>query len=196
MSNDAYEDVELTFDRPMPPDDMPMFKAAPEVYEWLHQTVFNPNHFLYNSEHEHLFDYQVNELAFMWAHEGYEKGGKYILGTCEKPMFMAGGWKRARQIMWFEDMLGELPEILITLNANYCRDCTDLQFAELVEHELYHIIHKTDKYGDPSFRADGKPRLDMVSHDVEEFNGVVRRYGGDDAVIKMVELANKGAELK
>lgn len=182
--------------RPMPPEDMPMFVAAPEIYEWLHDTIFNPDHDWYNPDHEHVFDYQVNELAFMWACGGYQKAGKQILGTCEKPMFMAGGWKRDRQEMWFNDMFGDVPDMLITLDASYCRDCSYSDFAALVEHELYHIVHKTNDYGEPSFRADGKPRLDLVSHDVEEFNGVVRRYGGDEAVMKMMELQNQEPELK
>lgn len=182
--------------RPLPPDDMPLFVAAPEIHEWLHATIFNPSHAWYNSDHDHLLDYQVNELAFMWARSEYLKAGKQILGTCEKPMFMAGGWKRERQIMWFEDMFGDVPDMLITLDASYCRECSYHDFAALVEHELYHIVHKTDMFGDPAFRADGKPALELTSHDVEEFFGVVRRYGGDEAVRRMAELQDCEPEIK
>ena len=174
--------------RPVPPNDMPSFLAAPEIHEWLKDTILNSDHEWFNRDHQHLLDYEFHEISFLWAQGEYIKQGKQILGQCEKVMMMAGGWKKARQEMWFEDTLGAVPDYLITLDANYCRDCTDAEFAALVEHELYHIVHKTDMFGDPAFRADGKPALEITSHDVEEFFGVVRRYGGDEAVIKMAEL--------
>lgn len=182
--------------RPKPPEDMPMFLAAPEIYEWLHATILNADHQCFNEDHRHLVEYSVTEISFLWAQGEYIKQGKQILGQCEKVMMMAGGWKKARQEMWFEDTLGAVPDYLITLDASYCRDCSDTDFAALVEHELYHIVHKTDMFGDPAFRTDGKPSLELTSHDVEEFFGVVRRYGGDEAVRKMAELQDCEPEIK
>jgi len=186
----------VTIPRPKPPDEIPSFLAAPEVYEWLHSTILNTEHEWYNDDHKHLLDYRVNEIAFLWAQGGYMKKNKWVLGECEKVMMMAGGWKRERQEMWFKDTLGAVPDYLITLDASYCRDCTDAEFAALVEHELYHISHKTDMFGDPAFTKDGKPALEITSHDVEEFFGVVRRYGGDEAVIKMAELQDCEPKIK
>jgi hypothetical protein len=175
---------------------MPVFLAAPEIYEWLHNTILNPDHEWYNNDHSHLMDYRVSEISFLWAQNAYIKKNKVILGECEKVMMMAGGWKRERQEMWFKDTLGDVPTYLITLDANYCRDCTDAEFAALVEHELYHISHKADEFGDPAFTQDGKPQLEIVSHDVEEFFGVVRRYGGDEAVRRMAELQDCDPQIK
>jgi len=47
-----------------------------------------------------------------------------------------------------------------------------------LEHELYHIVQSVDEFGAPKFNRDtGMPTLTLRGHDVEEFVGVVRRYG-------------------
>lgn len=179
---------------PRPPkiDEMPMFAPAGELHEFLHKTIFNKKHKYFNKDHKHLFELEFHELAFMWAEGGFDKSGKHVIGECEKVQFMAGGWKKERQRMWFRMILGDIPEYLITLDARYCRDCTDLELRALLEHELYHIVQKTDIYGDLAFKANGRPSLEIIAHDVEEFNGVVRRYGADEEVRKLVDTARKG----
>jgi hypothetical protein len=75
---------------------------------------------------------------------------------------------------WF----GRIPKYIITLAADYCEQCNDLEFCALVEHELYHIAQATDDFGAPKFNKEtGQPVLKLRGHDVEEFVGVVRRYG-------------------
>jgi hypothetical protein len=72
---------------------------------------------------------------------------------------------------WF----GRIPKFIITLAADYCEQCNDLEFCALVEHELYHIAQATDDYGAPKFNKEtGMPVLKLRGHDVEEFVGVVR----------------------
>lgn len=176
---------------PLPPDDMPSFLAAHEIYEFLHETIFNKHSEYFNEDHQHLFEMQPHELAFMWADGGFEKARKYVIGECEKVQFMAGGWKRERQIMWFRMIFNDVPEFLITLDARYCRDCTKHQFMSLLEHELYHIVQKLNQYGEPAFKANGRPSLEIIGHDVEEFSAVVKRYGGDDDVNEMVDMAKQ-----
>lgn len=39
------------------------------------------------------------------------------------------------------------------------------------------------------------PKLVIQSHDVEEFTGVVRRYGASEDVKRMVEAANTRPEM-
>jgi hypothetical protein len=67
-----------------------------------------------------------------------------------------------------------------------------------VEHELYHIAQRTDEFGAPAFTQDGYPKLGLRGHDVEEFVGIVRRYGagagaGDTA--KLVAAAQRDPEI-
>lgn len=70
------------------------------------------------------------------------------------------------------------PDYLITLDASYCAQCSDVDFCALVEHELYHIGHKEDEFNSPKFhKQSGLPVLYIRGHDVEEFVGVVKRYG-------------------
>ncbi|MCY1459247.1 hypothetical protein D9M71_767050 [compost metagenome] len=92
---------------------------------------------------------------------------------------------------WF----GEVPDYLITLAADYCAECTDAEFCALVEHELYHIAQATDQYGAPKFTQEGLPKLQMRGHDVEEFVGVVRRYGAGEDVQQLIDAASRPPEV-
>jgi hypothetical protein len=62
----------------------------------------------------------------------------------------------------------------------------------LVEHELYHAGHARDEYGLPKFRRDGSPAFRLRGHDVEEFVGVVRRYGAEAAGVSALVDAAAG----
>ncbi len=44
-------------------------------------------------------------------------------------------------------------------------------------HELLHAGHAGDKEGELRFTDDGRPVFEIVGHDIEEFDEVVRRYG-------------------
>jgi hypothetical protein len=93
---------------------------------------------------------------------------------------------------WF----GRIPKYIITLAADYCEQCNDLEFCALVEHELYHIAQATDDFGAPKFNKEtGQPVLKLRGHDVEEFVGVVRRYGASRDVQELVDAANQPAEV-
>jgi hypothetical protein len=84
------------------------------------------------------------------------------------------------------------------LDARYCREADDAAFCALVEHECYHIGHKHDAFGDPEFTEEGMPKLRIRGHDVEEFVGVVRRYGVGDpegTVAQLVSAANRKPEV-
>ena len=93
------------------------------------------------------------------------------------------------------DWFGDVPGFIITLAADYCAQCSDLEFCALIEHELYHLAHATDKYGQPAFTQDGAPKIKLQGHDVEEFVGVVRRYGASPDVQALVDAANSPAEV-
>ncbi|WP_343718631.1 putative metallopeptidase [Achromobacter dolens] len=110
-----------------------------------------------------------------------------MLGKAEQVMFRAGGWQKARQEQQMIEWFGRVPAFLITLAAHYCATCSDAEFCALVEHELYHIGHAPDPYGAPAFDKEGRPKLRIVGHDVEEFVGVVARYGPSVDVQRLVE---------
>nr|WP_312968648.1 putative metallopeptidase [Pseudomonas sp.] len=165
---------------------------APEVWQWVDQQLLSEAGSIYNPEHEHLKD---ADIGVLWASSGFAKGGRVVLGQAESVMFRAGGWQKARQeqqmIQWF----GRVPAFLITLAADYCAECSDAEFCALVEHELYHIAQKTDEFGAPKFKQDGTPSLYLKGHDVEEFVGVVRRYGASEEVQQLIDAASTPPEV-
>jgi hypothetical protein len=182
--------------RPLPPAGLTSFIPAPEVLDWISATLIATDGPLHNPEHAHL---DGANLKVIWAPEGYVKAGRTVLGTAEQVQFMSGGWKRYRQEQQFIQWFGRVPDFLITLAADYTSQCSDVEWCALVEHELFHIAQALDKYGAPAFdRETGKPKLCIRGHDVEEFIGVVSRYGTggpDSAVSQLTAAANRKPEI-
>ncbi|WP_444756583.1 putative metallopeptidase [Pseudomonas sp. A014] len=165
---------------------------APEVWDWVSRQILANTGSIHNEDHSHLIDANIGVL---WASSGFAKQGRVVLGQAEQLMFRAGGWQKARQEQQMRDWFGEEPAYLITLAADYCAQCTDAEFCALVEHELYHIAQATDQYGAPKFTQDGLPKLEMRGHDVEEFVGVVKRYGASEDVQQLIDAASRPPEV-
>jgi hypothetical protein len=185
--------------RPMPPaavlklaDFGIRLTPAPEVWEWLQAEILSSTGSIHNEDHAHLLD---ADIRIMWASSAFTKKGRTVLGQAEEVAFRAGGWQKARMEQQMRDWFDDVPAYIITLAADYCAECSDEDFCALVEHELYHIGQANDKYGNPKFTQEGLPKLEMRGHDVEEFVGVVRRYGASPDVQELVDAANKPAEV-
>ncbi|MEQ1303206.1 putative metallopeptidase [Acinetobacter radioresistens] len=187
--------------RPFPPDwifnfGTPNFSPAPELWQWIKAVFLNQESELFNPDHQHLSFFNWPNIAVMWANGGFMKQGRFVVGTAEKIMINAGGWKKARQEEQYHQWFNAMPDYLITIDARYAKDTDDISFCALIEHELYHIAHKLNEFGMPTYnRETGMPKLEIRGHDVEEFTGVVRRYGASEGVKKMVEAANQRPEL-
>ncbi len=166
---------------------------AADLLEWVRATLLKPNNPLFNEDHIHLLD---ADIGFLWARTGFVKGGRLVLGQAEQVAFRAGGWQKARAEQQMVEWFGCIPDFLITLAADYCAECSDAEFCALVEHELYHIAQELDGFGAPAFTRDGMPKLKLRGHDVEEFVGVVRRYGASPDVQRLVEAANSRPEVE
>lgn len=173
--------------RPMPPETLGQFEgsypieitAAHDMPLFVLNTLLNPDSPLHNPDHDHLRDHFENgSIQFLWAAPKYEKGGMNVLGQCELLQFRVGGWQKARHEQQFMEWFGfSLPDWIITLSAGYCYTCTAKEYMALVDHELYHIAQES-VLGTPKFsKTTGLPILKLRGHDVEEFNGIVRRYG-------------------
>jgi hypothetical protein len=187
--------------RPIPPDEvmhtlLPCFIPSPELEQWAREVLINPGEF-YNPDHEHLADAII---GFLWTNVENASKGRRIIGQAEQPLFRCGKWQKGRQEMqmleWFN---GLIPDFVITLDAVYCDTCSDLEFMALVDHELYHCAQALDEHGSPKFyRETGLPQYAMRGHDVEEFIGIVQRYGvgnSDSQVALLVEAANSEPTL-
>jgi hypothetical protein len=194
--------LEVKIVRPMPPvsllledEDFLIYTRlapAPELGAWVQDIILSEAGLLHNPDHAHLIDADVK---FLWASAAFAKQGRTVVGQAEQVMFRAGGWQKARQEQQMREWFGYVPDFIITLAADYCAQCSDVEFCALVEHELYHIGQALDEFGAPKFDKEGNPKLMLRGHDVEEFVGVVRRYGASPEVSKMVEAAKRPPQV-
>lgn len=185
--------------RPYPPEDLATFSEiemadrfipAPDVLAWIKDTFLDEGSDLFNADHAHLRD---ASLGVLWTNCDNSRNMRSVIGQAElmPPMGM-GKWQRARAIQQVEEWFGMMPDFLLTFSAPAAHGMDDASFCALVEHELYHCAQRQDQYGMPKFKEDGTPSFGIRGHDVEEFVGVVARYGAiDPGVAAMVEVANR-----
>lgn len=165
------------------------FAPAPDVLEWIQSQILDEHGLIHNPDHLHLVG---ANLQVLWANGGYLRQGRTVIGTAEEVTFRCSAWQKGRQEQQMREWFGEVPDFLITLDATYASVCSDSDWCALVEHELYHLSHKKNEYGAPAFTKEGAPKITIQGHDVEEFIGVVRRYGignPDGAIAKLAAAA-------
>ena len=107
-----------------------------------------------------------------------------------------GKWRKARAEQQIREWFGHVPDFILTFDANFMSQADDATFCAVVEHELYHCGPERGEFGEPKFRKSGRPAFAMRGHDVEEFVGVVRRYGADAAGVRaMIDAAQRPPEM-
>lgn len=186
--------------RPQPPaallEGFPFrFEAAPELRAWAMSTFVEEGAALENPDHAHL---RNAVLGFLWTNVGNSRQGRTVLGMCETgmPMGSMGKWAKARALQQLEDWFDIVPDFVLTFDAHYAAQCSDAEFCALVEHELYHAGQVRDEFGAPKFDKDGRPKLGIRGHDIEEFVGVVRRYGAAAAHVEpLIAAARQKPEI-
>lgn len=189
--------------RPRPPADMigdglagDRFEPSRDLLAWIIGSFIGTDAPLHNPDHLHL---SLAQIGVLWTNVPNGRNGRRIVGQAEfqPPGSTQGKWARARAACQIIEWFGELPDFLLTFDAEYAAACSDLEFCALVEHELYHCGMALDEFGIPRFsRSTGMPVFAMRPHDVEEFVGVVKRYGADAAhIASMLEAANAAPEF-
>lgn len=184
--------------RPMPPADLADPHAtpprvcvpAPDLEAWLREAFLDEGASLENPEHAHL---RFAHIGALWCAAPNARQGNAVAGQAEIPMARGGAWAKARHDQQLEEWFGAVPDFVLTFDPVYAATVPDLTFCALVEHELYHCGQARDGFGAPKFKRDGTPAFTMRGHDVEEFVGVVARYGAGSAAGKtmaLVEAAN------
>ena len=187
--------------RPRPPEDLsdpgsnPARPCVPalDVAAWLREAFVDEDGPLANPEHSHLREAHIGVL---WCAVPNRRQGNAVAGQAEIPMARGGAWAKARHDQQLEEWFGDVPDFVLTFDPVYAAQASDLTFCALVEHELYHCGHARDGFGAPRFTRDGRPVFTVRGHDVEEFVGVVARYGAGSAAGKtaaLVEAANRPA---
>ena len=186
--------------RPLPPHSVcdeagrDQFVPAPEIIEWARATFIDEGAALENPEHAHL---QHARIGALWTNVPNSKNGRRIVGQCETgdPMAM-GKWAKAKARCQVEQWFGLIPDFILTFDADYAAQCSDLEWCALVEHELLHAAQDTDGFGAPKFsKATGRPCFTIRGHDVQEFTSIVRRYGADAAHVREFVEAAQGSPL-
>ncbi len=172
--------------RPLPPTNLARFQPAEGVWQWIADEILSEQGRIHNPDHAHLID---ADLRILWAPSAFSKQMRTVIGQAEQVMIRAGGWQKERQEQQLREWFGDVPAFIITLAADYCAQCSDAEWCALVEHELYHVAQALDEFKNPKFRKDGAPVLTIRGHDVEEFVGVVRRYGAGDPGGAIARLA-------
>lgn len=166
------------------------FVPAPDLVEWLFRTFIETDSPLFNEDHQHL---QSAAIGALWTSVVNARHGRQIVGMCElgKPMGSMGRWGRARAEQQITEWFDGIPDFILTFDASYADSCSDAQFLALAEHELYHAGQELDVFGLPRFKRDtGLPSFALKGHDVEQFIGIVRRYGADAAGVRaMIDAA-------
>lgn len=180
--------------RPAPPDTMmdhsDRFEPAEDLRDWIIDTFIAEDGELANPDHAHLAN---AELGVLWTNVDNSRNMRTVIGQAElMPPMAMGKWQRARAACQVEEWFGSVPDFLLTFSAPAAMAMDDVSFCALVEHELYHCAQKLDIYGMPKFTQDGAPSFAIRGHDVEEFVGVVARYGAAASGVQaMVEAANR-----
>jgi hypothetical protein len=169
-------------DRPLPPSELTegalagRFVPAPDLLDWINAVFIEETGALFNEDHAHLI---AANIGCLWTNVINTRHGKRVVGQCEfrPPGGSMGKWQRARAQCQLHDWFQRELDFLLTFDAQYAAQAGDAEFCALVEHELYHCGQQIDEFGQPKFTDDGMPVFRMRGHDVEEFVGVVRRYG-------------------
>lgn len=167
---------------------------APEVEKWIRAVFLDPSSPLFNPDHEHLTDASIGVL---WTNAANTRNMKAIAGTAEvpRPPTTGGKWGRVAYEQQLREWFGEIPDFKITLYAPYLAAVNDITFCAITEHELYHCGQALDANGFPAFHRDsGLPKFAILGHCVEEFVGIVRRYGAGAAAGETAALVAAGAQ--
>lgn len=187
--------VQRLLARPRPPAELvsmegliasDWFVPAPDLLEWVRSAYLDDSGALFTEEHAHL---EVATIGCLWTNAENTRHGRRIVGQAEMPersIGRSGKWQKARGMQQLEEWFGEVPSFVLTFDAVYAEQVDDASFCSLVDHELFHCAQAEDEFGQPRFKkSDGRPMWTIRGHDVEEFTGVVRRFG--------IQAAGKGA---
>ena len=186
--------------RPLPPrhilDNMidPIFEPSTELRDWAYENFIREESPIFNPDHAHL---QQAEIGFLWTNWENTKKGKLIAGQCQLLNFSGDKWSGGRSMMQIGEWFGTIPDFLITIFAPVAVEMEDYQFMGLIEHELYHAGQDTDAFGMPKFSNEtGLPIWTTKAHDIEEFLGVIDRYGSvSPQLAAAAQMVNRGPKI-
>ncbi len=169
----------------------PVFAPAHEVRDWARRTFIDKDADLVNPDHKHL---RLADILFVWSSVNFKRQGQVVVGTAQpgKQRPSGPGQKEFIESWYLAWNKNQSPDFIITICAPYVVDANPDQICALIEHEIYHCGQAKDAFGFPKYNKNGVPKYAMRGHDVEEFVGVVERYGdlGDPRMLQLKDALN------
>ena len=175
------------------------FAPALDLEAWVAGELLAENRPLSNYDHAHLAEGEAR-IGFLWSTERFLSKGRRVLGTAQTGEPTGKAWSAGRQRQQLAEWFGTVPDFLVTLDAWHASTSLDERrpqdFLAVLEHELYHCAQDKTADGDLRFDRDGRPIWGIRPHDIEEFAGVVRRYGHEARpdVARFVEAVDHARE--
>lgn len=163
------------------------FLPDPDMPAFIHETFISDKGDLFNPDHQHL---SYAEFGVLWTNVENKQKSRRIIATVQEAEPKGKPWGKQMKEVQLEEWFGDIPDFLITIDANIWMEFTNDQRCAVLEHELYHIRQATDEFGMPRFQSStGRPMFKIVGHDVEEFIGVAQRYGAYSEELKQMKRA-------
>lgn len=188
---------------PSPPAELrtslyPIFRPAHDLRDWARETFLEEGSPLHNPDHRHLL---MADVLFVWSSGGFKSKGRYVAGTAQLGTQQGGGPGKKEYLESFyrEWNGGRLPDFIITICAPFVIEADPASICALIDHEYYHCGQVVNEFGISQYRqSDGLPKFALVGHDIEEFVGVVRRFGdlGNPNMIALREALNREPSIE
>lgn len=121
------------------------------------------------------FDFlEEARIAYLVTDEDLKVRGR----CCAACVFFPDAQGQNRRIYhWaLTEIFGHLPQVIMLVQEECWQDFDDTARIALIYHELRHLRQKETNKG-PSFDDEGLPVLQMIDHDIGEFDDVARLFG-------------------
>jgi hypothetical protein len=164
------------------------FVSGRTLQDWARATFIEADGPLFNPEHKHL---KHADVLFVWSSWTFKKSGMRVVGTAQRgEQSGSAGKKELLESFYCGLNGGRQPDFVVTLCAPFFAEVDPVSACAVIEHVLTHCGHAKDCYGHPMyFRSSGLPKFTLRGHDVEEFIGVVKRYGAYDGALQQMKDA-------
>lgn len=140
-------------------------------------------------EHKHFAEADI-PVEFLFRVAPKIKAGRQVLGSVMLPTVQGNLKDLFEQLL--SQLFGRMPMFLIVLDQEFWMEADEMTRRALLEHEMCHVKQSIDKNGDPAFDQDGNPKFGLVSHDLEEFNYIVGKYGQwSPDIVAFMQAASK-----
>lgn len=164
------------------------FAPSRDWSNWIVETFVADTGAFYNPDHQHLL---FAHIGVLWTNVYNRRQMLTVLGEAEMPNPRGGKWQVARQKYQLSEWFGSVPDFIITLSGEKLSQASERTICAVIEHELYHCAHAQTPFGAPRFHDDGSPIFAIKGHDIEEFVGVVARWGMRPELKLLLEQANQ-----